>query len=391
MVEQQEFYNPLQCPVCKEYRILFFRKVRFNSENKYVGYNLPFLKCQNCNKVEYKVPEDKIKEMAQEHLAKLPEGIYHIPIMGENKKFERYSDLDLKYDARDYYHIPGLYRDWDAGYLTPVFFDIKLLLSYNYDPDYRVYLNSFSTVSIYKGEDPLLFYGFGINRNGKLFTWLGDLYEFFSKAENKEHLYRFLSYNVESDHNIISNFYFMQIEARVKESDNERQIFKLMMEFGELIFRKFGFKIFDLDITQLRNEYKSPIINDKEQVFNAYKNLNTLLVENINKNELKKSLENLVPKKELKNLGSLKLLNKFFTFILKIENSDKLISPLFVLYDLRILDSHLSSLEGFEEDYNSCKERIGADFSINYIDFFKETVSSIINMFKKINEELEKL
>lgn len=232
-----------------------------------------------------------------------------------------------------------------------------------------------------------MFYGFGVNRNGKLFTWLGDLYEFLSEPENKEHLHRFLSYNVESDHDIVSNFYFAQIEAYVEESDNESRIFYLMINFGELIFTKFGFKLYDTDIVSLKNEYKSPIINGKDQVFNAYKNLNSLLVESLNKKSLKEQLKDDTLPKELKSLGSLKLLNIFMKHKLGIENSEEVISPLFVLYDLRILDSHLSSDVGFEEDYNDCKQRMGVSESMNYIDFFKEMVSRIIAMFEELNEK----
>lgn len=386
MPETPEVNNSLRCPNCNEYRFLIFQKRGFSSDKKAVGYNLPFYECRNCQEIAYAVPEDEVKEMAREHLNNLSDGCYEIPIIGENEKFDKFDGLNLIYDARDYYYLPGLKVPWDKGFLTPVFFDIKLLLSYNHDPDYRVYLNSFSTVSIIKGDNPIMFYGFGVNRNGKLFTWLGDLYEFLSEPENKEHLHRFLSYNIESDHDIISNFYFAQIEASVEESDNEGRIFDLIINFGELMFSKFGIKVYDSDIVSLKNEYKSPIINGKDQVFNAYKNLNSLLIESLNKKSLKEQLKDDVSSKELKGLGSLKLLNLFMKHKLSIENSEEVISPMFVLYDLRILDSHLSSDEGFKEDYSDCKQRMGVSESMNYIDFFKEMVSRLIAMFEELNE-----
>jgi hypothetical protein len=42
------------------------------------------------------------------------------------------------YEAGDYYCIPGLVRDWDDGFLTPVFINKMVLLKYDADPAYQV-------------------------------------------------------------------------------------------------------------------------------------------------------------------------------------------------------------------------------------------------------------
>jgi len=393
-MSSDEVSNPLRCPICKEYQYLSFEKKGYRYDKLGIGYKLPYFKCDNCNKTVPLIPIDQIEEMAKNHLDDLKRlgksGFYYLPIIGEDKKFENYPNLGLKYDSRDYYYIPGLKRHWENGSLTPVFFNQDLLLYYNNHPDYSVYMQSFSNVIIYKSDEALVPWGFGINRNGKLFGWLGDLYPVLSKSENKEHLHRFLGSNVDSDHDIFSDFYLMQIEVRADKSDNEIQIFRLKNKFDKLIFEKFKFEIFKVDIAKLKYEYKSPVLNEKNQVFNAYTGLNKLLVDNINARGINKLLQNEVDPTELKNKGSLKLLELFFKHKLNISYSDNLISPLFVLYDLRLLASHLTD-DSFNEKYDFCKKRLNVDMSLNYIETFKQVVKSIIDMFDKLNKNIEEI
>jgi len=393
-MSSEESCNPLLCPICKEYRYLSFEKKAYGYDELEVGYKIPYFKCDNCNKTLPLIPDDKIEEMAKNHLDHLMQlgksGFYSLRIRGEDEKFEKYHNLGLKYDSRDYYYIPGLIRPWNDGSLTPVFFDLDLLLYYNNHPDYRVYMQSFSNVIIYKNDEALIPWGFGINRNEKLFTWLKDLDSFLSKSDNVNHLNRFKASNIDSDHDIFSDFYLMQIEVRAEEPNNENQIFRLKNIFEKLIFEKFKFEIFKVDIAKLKYAYKSPVLNEKNQVFNAYIKLNILLIDNINATDIRKLLQNEVDPTDLKNKAGLKLLELFFEHKLNISRSDNLISPLFVLYDLRLLAAHLTD-DSFNEKYDSCKERLNADMSLNYMETFKQVVKSIIDMFDELNKVLEEI
>lgn len=387
----KDYKNPLMCPICTEYQYLVFKKMRFTEDDNGIEYNLPFFRCDNCNKDTTVISEEKIDEMARNHFFEIKNlnmsGFYSLHIIGEDERFENYPIENLDYDARDYYFVPGLKRPWDDGLLTPVFFTKDLLLHYNNHPEYSVDLQSFSNVVIYKGDEALLPYGFGINRNRKLFAWLGDLYPFLSNPNNKEHLYRFLAANVSSDHDLFSDYYLMQIEARVVESDNEIQIFRLKKRFEDLISEKFNFKIFNFNIDDLKNDYKSPIMNEKTQVFSAFEELSNLIIENINKIDLKDNLKDVVDSKDLNDKGGLKLLELFFEHKLKLIDSHGVISPLFVLYDLRNLKAHLT-VSSFDKKYGSCAERLGVDSSVNFIDLFEEVVTSIIEMFSTLNKGL---
>lgn len=52
----------------------------------------------------------------------------------EDRKDKRYKfceGFNFSYSSIDYEFIPGLYREWNDGFLTPVFFDISVLNKYS--------------------------------------------------------------------------------------------------------------------------------------------------------------------------------------------------------------------------------------------------------------------
>ena len=56
------------------------------------------------------------------------------------------------YDKDDYYFIPGLIRPWKIGFLTPVFFNIEVLLKYIHHPLYGLDIGADTFGYIYKGD-----------------------------------------------------------------------------------------------------------------------------------------------------------------------------------------------------------------------------------------------
>lgn len=382
--------GPLQCPKCKTYRKLIFKKIGFTKHEKGIGYNLPFLKCGNCDTEKNVIPDNVINDLCRKQLIEIKKGCHVQPIWGENEIFENYKDCNFKYDARDYYYIPGLIRPWKDGALTPVFFDISLLLHYNNHPDYKVIMRSFSRISIHKNEEGLLSHGMGINRNGLIFAWLCDLYEEIFQLDDKQEYYRFLASNVESDHDIVSDYYFSEIEANFYEEDNEIKLFKLKERFEEQIKINYDFDLTKFKQDLLNGDYKFPILNEKNQVFNSYNSLQILIIETINRAKLKEKLvKNGSKEKDLKGFGSLKLLSLFIENILKYPDTYNLMTPLFVLYDLRILGSHLSS-ENFNSEYKNCQNKINISNELNYIESFEEIIKSLIKFYETIIAFLEK-
>lgn len=381
--------HPMKCPNCSDFRTLQIDGVRFEKDKKTVGIKIPFFRCPNCGKKDPLKPREFYDELAEKTYNGLKAGEFtSISFKYENEKFKRFDHLGFKYSSEDYYLIPGLYREFDIGYLCPVFFDKDLLLYYNNHPDYSVKFYSFSSGNIYYKGESMFSWGFGINRNGKIFKWLGDLNDDFKDSEMVPHLKRFQASNIDSDHDIYSKFYLSQnpfsIEDAFQDSDNEVKIFALKDEVDILFKNNFNFSLTKIVIDDLFDFYKPPILEEKEQIFNAYISLNKLLVENIQTALLKNRLiENGADRKKSNELGSIKTLEKFLSDIIKIQDSSNLISPLFVLSDLRQLQGHFSDTS-FMEKYQFCKERLGLDEHVTHFDVYQKLIVRLVEFYNNL-------
>lgn len=381
--------HPLKCPECSDFRKLELIWVRYKKEiDKELDLNIPFFICPTCENKEPLRPKEYYEAMTNEDFAEMQDGEkLQLKFGYENKEFNRYSHLAFKYSSEDYYLIPGLFRSEDDGYLTPVFFDKDILLYYNNHPDYTVKFGSFSSGNIYFQGKTLFNWGFGINRNGKIFKWLGDLNEDFKDAQMLPHLKRFQASNVDSDHDVFSKFYLMQNpfspSDMFQSSDNETQLFKLKNEVDELFENKYKSPLTKIQVEDFFNYYKPPILEEKEQIFNAYISLNKLIVENIQTEFLKSLLSG----KDIKKLGSLKTLENFLTEFFPDESISYILSPLYVLSDLRQLQGHFSDTS-FEQRYNFCKERLKLRKDATHFEVYKTLVKELVRSFEKIKEIL---
>ena len=305
--------------------------------------------------------------------------------------FKRYEFLEFQYDPKDYYFIPGLYREENDGYLTPVFFEKDLLVHYNNHPDYSVLLYSFSSGSIYYKGKSILSYGFGINRSGKLFTWLGDLARDLGGKENTHELKRFRLSNVESDHDVASTFYLSQIpfteDDLFPDSDNEVRVFQLKNQFDERIKKLYGINISKVNVDRLPDYYRTPILNDREQILDAYLKLDQYLIETVQKPELRALLiQTGIADNEVRELGSIKLLEKFAKEVLRIIDTSTLFSPLYVLHDLRNLRGHFADTS-FKSRYDSCKQRLNAPLTITDYDLFIVVIQRLIELYQQLSDK----
>lgn len=386
--------HPLKCPRCSDFRTLQIDGLRYEKDNKSIGITIPFFCCPNCGRKDSLRPRGFYDELIEKAHKELQEGEFTaISFKYENKRFKRFDHLGFKYSSEDYFLIPGLYRKSDLGYLCPVFFEKDLLLYYNNHPDYSVKFYSFSSGNIYYKGESMFSWGFGINRNGKIFKWLGDLNDDFKDSAMMPHLKLFQARNIDSDHDIYSKFYLSQnpfsIEDAFQDSDNEMKIFALKDEVDVLFKNNFNFSLTKIVIDDLFDFYKPPILEEKEQIFNAYISLNKLLVENIETALLKNQLiENGADRKKTNELGSVKTLEKFLFDILKIEDSSNLISPLFVLSDLRQLQGHFSDTS-FMEKYLFCKERLGLDENVTHFEVYQKLIERLVKFYNNLIEKIK--
>jgi len=396
--------HPLICSSCEYYRYIEYTRIKLHDPENKKGFQIktPYFVCKECGERESVLPRHKIMKFRDEILPSIYGGeFFDMPLkyifseLDTEKRFKQFEHLEFQYDPQDYYIIPGLSRPEDDGYLTPVFFDKDLLLYYNGHPNYSVKFTSFSSCNIYIKGKSMFEWGFGINRYGNLFKWLGDLGADFENESMQSHLKRFQASNIPSDHEIVSKFYLSQNpfspRDAFQDSDNELELFSLMNKFNNEIAKKFGFEITKVDIEKLFDYYKSPIMEEREQVFSSILSLNKYFVENLQEQSLREillrvGLTSQDLQKDGKKIGSLRLFTLLIKYALKNDNTDEIITPLFVLNDLRQLHGHLSD-NSFEKRYNSCKAKLGLASVATDLEVFKEIVSKMILLYKTLIDE----
>lgn len=397
----------LKCKICGNYKYIEYEKVLFDNAEEEKGFTIeiPLWICKTCNQRESILPKEPYFNFRDKILPKIKKGNLHtlplksiFPYLDTDKKFSQFEHLGFQYDPRDYYLIPGLYREWksDKGYLTPVFFDKDLLLYYNGHPDYSVKFSSFSSCNIYYKGEKMFRWGFGVNRSGRLFKWLGDLNDDFTDTSMGSHLKRFQASNIASDHDVVSKFYLSQnpysINDVFQQSDNEMKLFELKNHFSQEIKKKFGVELTKIDVEKLLDYYKSPIMNEREQIFSAYLSLDKYFIENLQEQSLRELLlkhglsENTLQQKDGTKLKGLKLFTLFIQHILNKQQADEMITPLFVLHDLRQLHGHLNDTS-FENKYISCKNRLGLQINSTDINVHKILVMKMIEFYQSIIEK----
>lgn len=371
-------FQRIYCSKCGKYMILFY--TIFDEEIDNISMRiegLPILECKYCGNTNLPDKSRAAIIYLHEECIKKNEKKVFTSRRKPNEKFD-FTEVDFNYDSDDYYYLPGLTRDHDKGFLTPVFFNASALIKFDNSPEYRIQFGSKTYGDIRKEDDYSI--PFGINDNGKLVMWLGDI----ARLPIKEQYY-LLSENVESDHNIGSEFYDGQIECIFTELSPENELIKCRSDFHEYALNKFGVRLTHLDSETLDmiEELKPPIVISPKENRNIYDILNKINIESINP----AILTELLSQKgiESKKLGSLKKLQKLFEKEFPNSNISDLLSPLFVLYDLRIAYSHLTSEEKKETIIKSVCERLGLDSNENrYNIIYDSLIDQLIKCYKSL-------
>lgn len=290
------------------------------------------------------------------------------------------------YDKDDYYFIPGLIRDWKFGFLTPVFFNIEVLLKYMHHPDYGLDIGADTFGYIYKGDEHYI--TFGINENNKVIMWLGDIGDL-----SVEEQFYLRSENIPSDHSIGSEFYEAEIEVMWAKASMEKTLLKARLEFNENVRNNFGLSVAQLDTETLRiaKNIRKLIINTNDAFKDLMIPLNELLVEAINNKDIRKTLKSQHPelKEELKDKKGIKLLQLWLEKNTVGIDVNLEIAPLFVLYDLRLVSAHLYSDESRDDLLKSCCTRLGLEENErDYIAIANTLIDRLTTMYIKFNNAL---
>ncbi|MGG4129844.1 YgiT-type zinc finger protein [Paenibacillus illinoisensis] len=342
--------------------------------------DLPQLKCTVCGE---KILSSKSKQVVfylyNECIANNQKGVSVTP-KNLKKKYNFCTSYNFNYDYRDYENIPGLVGLTEDGFLTPVFFKKEALIYFMHHPEYE--LNLFSESYGVFGYGDKFQIPFGLNRNDKLIIWLGDLDNL--DAATLKYLE---IHNVPSDHTLMdTEFFDAQLNVIWSEPIIERQIVNLRNKFYDLLKSKHGVDIHHLDnevIKALENINK-PITFSESEIAPVISALHKILIEAVKKDALKQYYESNVTQKDknYKNWGSIKyydyLLSNFST-----KNVRDLISPLYILNDLRIIFFHLLS----SEEEEKLKQNIVSSFNLTVFDV-KTIYLVLVEKLKELYEEL---
>ncbi|MCD0278446.1 hypothetical protein JWH04_05715 [Xanthomonas melonis] len=272
-----------------------------------------------------------------------------------SKRYTLCDKFNFKYSQIDYEFIPGLMRPWDDGFLTPVFFNIAVLNKYSQDPRYKLDLFS-ETYGTIDAKDWNI--AFGINRNKRVIMWLGDIDDL---PEDEQYFLR--SENIDSDHDLHSEFYEAQIDVVFSDRSKQNELLHLRKSLNELFNEKHGQGLFVLEgeVATVINNLTRPIFWEERHVGPAIESLNRVFVESINIAFLKEAVKDKDSTRDLKSAGSLKTLQAWLEVVMGQSAHADLALPFYVLYDFRIVCSHLLSVDKQAEMMQSVNTRLGLD------------------------------
>ncbi len=367
----------LYCDNCGDYLDLWFPE--FHKEVSGVDIHimgLPELFCDKCS-VGY-LPEDSRFAIIYLHEQAIKHGKNSVNIIRNkiNQNFG-FTQVPFLYDSDDFKYFPGLKRPWNEGFLTPVFFNKSVLLKYDSSPTYRLKFVSTTYGEIRQGEQFSISYG--LNKNGKVIMWLGDIASL-PIAEQ----YYLRSENIESDHSIGSEFYDGQIECKFTNYSKETKLFQSRSNFLESCFKRFGKKLAHLDeeVLEIAIGFNAPIVDTEKDRRHIADTLNKIYLESFDKKVLGDILCSLGGKAD--KLGSNKLLQGIMERIAGEEDISNIMSPFYVLYDLRVAYSHLGSNEGGDKKLKYVQERLGLDESAKLQEIYEAVVSQLSTSFNRL-------
>lgn len=289
-----------------------------------------------------------------------------------------FTDVPFQYDPDDFYYYPGLERPWDKGFLTPVYFNRKVLAKFDADPTYLVRYASPTYGDIFGDGFSI---AFGINRHGHLIMWLGDI----AKLPRPEQYY-LLSENRSSDHCLASEFYDGQIECIFTELPSVTLLFAARSEFLEAAFKLWGVKLARLDdeVLELAGQLTRPVHDTPAQRHAVSDNLNKVHLELIDNDALGKLIAGLSI--ACNGTRQLKRLQALLESMADGAHVYALMTPFYTLYDFRVSYSHLGSAEGAANRMKSVTDRLGLAEDVGIADIYDRLLEQMTKSYSSLTE-----
>ena len=220
------------------------------------------------------------------------------------------------------------------GYLTPVYFNKQVLIRYLYDS--RFYCDFASETYGTFGDDTFSI-SFGINKNGSVLMWVGDIMH---NIPQREQFYLLVE-NIEPEGDAISEFYEAQINAKFTEPPLEIKTLNTVEKLNSAFESRFSCLLYkERSIEERIDEarrYKRILMNDVDDFKRFITELNEIINESTNNTALRALLNSKGVDFEKGSKGN-KLLEKVYISVL--GDTNNLIAPFFFLYDLRLWAAH---------------------------------------------------
>jgi hypothetical protein len=337
---------------------------------------LPVLRCDHCK--EDALPDHSrfaiitLWEQAKERDTKGVHSTRKKPPIKFNQ-----TDLPFQYDTDDYRYLPGLERPDDDGFLTPVFFDKEVLLKYDVSPSYSVRFASTTYGTVF-GDG--FYISFGLNKNGRVIMWLGDIASLPSKEQ-----YYLLSHNIPSDHDICGEFYDGQIEAKFTERSREDALFALRSDFIVAASARWGQRIAHLDseVLDLLPDCRPPLVDTNVERRRLADALNKIYIESFDNKNLATILKDAGVTAE--GSGTLKRLQAALLMIESDADAIRsILSPFFTLYDFRVACLHLTSADTADKTLKTVTERLGLPDSASIAEIYDQLIGRLTAAFQKM-------
>ncbi len=321
--------------------------------------NMPLLKCNACEAEELPSALDKYAiEVTDDARARgYGSAKWTFSLDTPAPEHPVKTKVDFLVDWLDHYLLPGLTRLWnDDGFLTPVFFDIKCLDKYSSDDAFRLEIVSETMGSIYDADGHMI--TFGINRNDRVVVWLGDLARL---SENEQYYLR--SFNVESDHQIASDFYDAQILAHFTEPSAEKRLLMAHNNLNDMAHDRLGMDMLRVDAEAFVNarQVHRPTSFTRSHLCKNIAALNKLLVEAVNPATVKAALKAKDPTADLAGLKGNKSLESLLASQYGVGAASDAIKGFFILYDWRITCEHALGDDSLAEMLRGCADRLGVE------------------------------
>lgn len=358
---------------------------------------MPILMCTSCGKRNLPMFTKQMLQWAYKELLASGKTAMRSTPTGYAKRYSYAESANLAYDHWDYESIPGLNVDHEhaeEGFLTPVYFDKRALVSFANLPEYNVniFSETYGQLSKYAETDSAYAYEwsipFGFNTNGKLVFWLGDL----DSIDDEVSLQLLKAYNVSSDHLLTdSEFYQAQMHCIFSEPIVERQILQNKQQFIRNVKQQYGVDLGHL--TEESVEYEAtiqrPVVFTANSVSHVINSFDKVLVEGFKVEGLRTLYETLVDAasrpKEYQKWQSIKLINGILD-ALSVLNGMSLnvydaMSPLYILHDYRILLDHLISHKTQDETKQHIIDTLGIQSFDNQEGIYLEEISRLNRLF----------